>query len=149
MKGQKQLFSSTSDDWSTPQDFFDELDALFGFTLDPCATKKNAKCDKYFTKRDNGLIQSWAGHRVFCNPPYSNVADWVIKCHEEKDAQTVLLIPARTDTRWFHNYIYLNPQLSGSARWRHPVVFLKGRLKFSGAKSAAPFPSMLVYFYCD
>lgn len=104
------MFSSKTDQWTTPQYFYDELNTEFNFTLDPCADEYNHKCNKYFTKEIDGLSQSWAGERVFCNPPYGKeIAEWVKKCYEEVlDAceLVVLLIPARTDTRYFHDYIY-------------------------------------------
>ncbi|WP_165820836.1 DNA N-6-adenine-methyltransferase [Pueribacillus theae] len=132
-------FSSRSSDWETPQDFFDELDKEFNFTLDPCASHTNAKCDKYFTKEDNGLLQDWSGETVFMNPPYGReIKDWVRKAYEEslKGTTVVCLLPARTDTRWFHDYIYGNAA----------IRFIKGRLKFGGAKNSAPFPSMVVIY---
>ena len=132
-------FSSKTDNWATPQDFFDELDEEFQFTLDPCASPDNAKCEKYFTKEENGLIQSWAGETVFMNPPYGRaIKDWVKKAYDEskQGATVVCLLPARTDTRWFHDYIYEKAE----------IRFIKGRLKFGGAKNSAPFPSMVVIF---
>ena len=130
-------------DWETPQDFFDNLNKEFNFTLDPCATHKTAKCDKYYTKENNGLIQDWGDNVVFCNPPYgSEIKYWVKKCYEESqnpNAIVVMLIPARTDTGYFHKYIY------GKAEIR----FIKGRLKFGGQQKgsgSAPFPSMIVIF---
>lgn len=136
------MFSSKTDLWSTPQSFFDELNEEFNFTLDPCATAENAKCEKYYNKEDNGLIQDWMFETVFCNPPYGrNIKDWVKKCSEEGEkpgTTVVLLIPARTDTSYFHNYIYQMPYTE--------IRFIKGRLKFSGCKNAAPFPSMVVIF---
>lgn len=132
------MFSNKTDQWATPQAFFDELNKEFHFTLDPCADENNHKCEKFFTKEQDGLAQTWEGETVFCNPPYSQNAKWVEKCYTEskKGSTVVLLIPARTDTRWFHNYIY------GKAEIR----FLKGRLKFGDSKNAAPFPSMIVIF---
>ena len=132
------MFSSASDLWSTPQDFFDALDAEFHFTLDPCCTHENAKCAKHYTKEDNGLALSWANETVFCNPPYGReLPKWVRKCYEESERATVvMLIPARTDTRWFHDYIY----------GRAEIRFVRGRLKFGNAKNSAPFPSMVVIF---
>ena len=133
------LFSSKSDEWSTPQEVFDELDSEFSFTLDPCANNENHKCQTYYTEEENGLSKSWGGERVFCNPPYSKIGAWVRKCYEEslKDGTVVvMLIPARTDTKYFHDYI-LN---------RSEVRFLKGRLKFGDSKNSAPFPSMVVVF---
>lgn len=127
-------------EWSTPQDFFDKLNDEFHFTLDPCATKENAKCATFFTKEDDGLKKEWRGYTVFCNPPYGReIADWVKKAHEEVsrfNIKVVMLIPARTDTRWFHEYIYQKQE----------VRFIKGRLKFGGHKDSAPFPNMVVVF---
>ena len=137
----KALFSSTKEDWATPQDFFDKLDEEFHFDLDPCADAENAKCKEYFTKEENGLLKDWGGRRVFCNPPYGrkSTGEWIQKCYEEaKKPGTVVvaLIPARTDTRFFHDYIYHKAE----------IRFIKGRLKFGGCKGAAPFPSMVVIF---
>ena len=105
------MYSSRTDQWSTPQAFFDELDMEFGFTLDPCATDQNHKCKRYFTKQDDGLSQSWGDHIVYCNPPYGRaIKRWVQKCYDEvfhgNVPCAVMLIPARTDTEWFHKYIY-------------------------------------------
>lgn len=139
MSVSKILFSSNSDEWATPQKFFDEINAEFNFNLDACATKENHKCDKYFTVHENGLLEDWGGYRVFCNPPYSNISEWVEKAYREtcKDnTLVVLLIPCRTDTKYFHNYIYQ----------RSEIRFVKGRLKFGDGKNSAPFPSMLVIF---
>jgi len=133
------LFSSATDEWPTPQSFFDTLDAEFKFTLDPCATPKNAKCKTYFTRSDDGLRQPWGKHRVFCNPPYGRtIIDWAKKCYEasQSGATVVFLVPARTDTRWFHNWVY------GKAEIR----FIKGRLKFGNSEQSAPFPSMVAVF---
>lgn len=106
------FFSSKTDDWATPQSFFDKLNSEFQFTLDPCADEFNHKCDKYFTKDDNGLDQDWGGECVFCNPPYGRkIPKWVEKSFvEAKKPHTcvVMLIPARTDTKYFHQYIYIN-----------------------------------------
>lgn len=135
------IFSSKTDEWSTPQDFFDELNKEFNFTLDPCATPENAKCEKYYTKEDDGLKQDWSGETVFCNPPYGRaIKDWVKKCYEESkkpNTTVVILIPARTDTSYFHDYIYHKAK---------EIRFIRGRLKFGNAKNSAPFPSMVVIF---
>ena len=135
------MFSSKTDEWSTPQDFFDELNKEFNFTLDPCATPENAKCEKYYTKEDDGLKQDWSGETVFCNPPYGRaIKNWVKKCYEESkkpNTTVVMLIPARTDTRYFHDYIYHKAK---------EIRFIRGRLKFGNAKNSAPFPSMVVIF---
>lgn len=133
------IFSSKSDEWSTPQSLFDELNAEFNFDLDPCATEDNHKCNKYFTLENDGLSQKWGGCRVFCNPPYSQIDKWVEKAFRETrndNTIVVMLIPSRTDTRYFHNYIYQ----------RAEIRFVKGRLKFGDSKNSAPFPSMIVIF---
>ncbi len=134
------MFSSKTDQWSTPQSLFDELDEEFHFTLDPCADAENHKCARYFTAEEDGLAQDWSGNMVFCNPPYGRqIYQWVEKCYREgcKDnTVVVMLIPARTDTTYFHDFI-LN---------RAEIRFIKGRLRFGGGKGAAPFPSMIVIF---
>lgn len=133
------LFSSNTSEWATPVAFFKALDAEFHFTLDPCATAHNAKCARFFTAKDDGLSQDWGGQRVFCNPPYGReIGQWVRKCYEERERceVIVMLLPARTDTKWFHDYIY------GKAEIR----FIKGRLHFNDAKQGAPFPSMVVIY---
>lgn len=134
------MFSSSTDMWSTPQDFFDVLDAEFHFTLDPCATSENHKCVKYFTPQEDGLAQDWSGNVVFCNPPYGKeISKWVRKCYEESlkpSTKVVMLIPARTDTSYFHEYIYHKSELR----------FVRGRLKFGNSSNGAPFPSMVVVF---
>lgn len=133
-------YSSKTDEWATPQDFFNQLDQEFDFNLDPCADATNAKVDVFYTKSDNGLSKDWGGFRVFCNPPYGrSIGEWVKKSYEESkkpNTKVVMLLPARTDTRWFHDYIY------GKAE----VRFTKGRLKFGESKNSAPFPSMVVVF---
>ncbi|MBE6337659.1 MAG: adenine methyltransferase [Lentimicrobiaceae bacterium] len=136
------MFSSKTDLWETPQSFYDELDKEFQFTLDPCATPENAKCEMFFTKEMNGLTQNWGGgNSVFCNPPYGKeIGKWVKKAYEESkknDTTVVMLIPARTDTAYFHDYIYHKAK---------EIRFVKGRLKFGQSKNAAPFPSMVVVF---
>ena len=140
----KALFSSKNNCWCTPQDFFDVLNAEFHFVLDAAATKESAKCSKYYTPEDDGLSQSWnVGGTVFCNPPYGKeIGKWVKKAYDEylRGSKVVMLIPARTDTRYFHDYIY------GKAELR----FIKGRLKFTDedgkSYDAAPFPSMVVCY---
>ena len=135
------MFSSKTDLWSTPNSFYDKLNEEFHFTLDPCSTHDNHKCEKYFTKEDDGLSKSWFGETVFCNPPYGReIKNWVKKCYIEsmqKDTNVVALLPARTDTEWFHTYIYNKAK---------EIRFVKGRLKFGDSKNSAPFPSMVVIF---
>lgn len=138
-------FSSATDQWSTPQDFFDKCNAEFGpFTLDVCADAENTKVSHfYFSEEDNGLEMDWSGHgsiaaRCWMNPPYGRgIGAWVQKAYEEsqKGCLVVCLLPARTDTKWFHDYCQ-----------KGEVRFIKGRLKFGGSKNSAPFPSMLVIF---
>lgn len=141
------MFSSKTDEWYTPIDFFEELDWEFNFDLDPCSTDENAKCKMHYTKKENGLTKDWSGHNVFCNPPYGReLKYWVKKARVthlknirmKKDNVVVMLIPARTDTKWFHDYIYNKNNVE--------VRFIKGRLKFGGCKNPAPFPSMVVIF---
>ena len=136
----KLMFSSAKSDWETPQDLFDELDDEFHFTLDAASSDLNAKCEKHYTVEDDGLSQSWAGNNVFLNPPYGrNMKDWMRKAYEESQAENttvVVLVPARTDTAWFHDYVY------GKAELR----FLRGRLKFGGCENSAPFPSLVVVY---
>ena len=133
-------FSSKTDDWATPQSFFNRLDNEFNFTLDPCANELNAKCPKFFTKDDDGLTQSWAGERVFMNPPYGRViGDWVRKAYEEAqndNTVVVALIPARTDTKYWHEYVMKAKE----------IRLVKGRLKFGDGRNSAPFPSAVVIF---
>lgn len=134
------LFSSKTNEWATPLALFQELDKEFGFTLDPCATPQNAKCKKFYTLEDDGLKQNWGGHRVFCNPPYGReIGRWVEKCYREaqRGALVVALIPARTDTRYFHEFVWKKAK---------EIRFLRGRLHFNESKQAAPFPSMIVIF---
>jgi site-specific DNA-methyltransferase (adenine-specific) len=134
---------SQTDDWATPQALFDQLDEIHNFTLDVAASSSNHKTAKWFgLDHDNpalrdGLTMSWAGENVWCNPPYGRVIkEWVKKAHQESQhASIVMLLPARTDTQWFHDYAI-----------RHKVTFIKGRLKFGNGQVAAPFPSILVEF---
>ena len=132
------IFSSKKSEWETPQDFYDQLNEEFHFTLDPAASDDNHKCEKYYTKDQDGLIQNWTNETVFCNPPYGRqVGEWVKKGYEtakKSNKPVVMLLPVRTDTRWFHDYIYKKTE----------VRFIKGRLKFGDSKNSAPFPSMVV-----
>jgi phage N-6-adenine-methyltransferase len=133
------LYTSRTEEWPTPPGFFDELNSEFKFTLDPCATDESAKCAKYYTLEDDGLVQDWGKHVVFCNPPYGKqMRNWAKKCYEAstKGATVVMLAHSRTDTRWFHENVY------GKAEIR----FVKGRLKFGDGKQSAPFPSLLAIY---
>ena len=144
----KGMMSSDTNEWYTPPSLFDELDKEFRFTLDPCATKESAKCEKYYTKETNGLDQSWENESVFVNPPYGReIKHWVEKSYKESlkdNTQVVMLIPARTDTKYWHDYIF---------PYAKDIRFIKGRIKFyriiHGEKvegESAPFPSAIVIF---
>lgn len=131
-------FTSNSDDWATPQNLFNYLNDKFHFTLDPCADKYNHKCEKYYTEMDSGLSHSWKDETVFMNPPYGkNIKYWVAKAYTESknNAITVIgLLPARTDTKWFHDYCIKSSE----------IIFIKGRLKFGDGLNSAPFPSIII-----
>ena len=130
-------FSSKSDEWATPQWFFDALNKEFGFTLDPCSDGDNAKCDNHYTLQDDGLQKDWGTETVFMNPPYSLCRQWMKKAFDASrvGATVVCLVPSRTDTRWWHSYA-----MKGEIR------FIKGRLKFGEGKNSAPFPSAVIVF---
>ena len=131
-------YSSKSNEWATPSDTFEALNREFRFTLDPCATKSNAKCLLFYDIQADGLRQDWSKHRVFMNPPYGRqIGLWVKKAYEEstRGALVVCLIPSRTDTKWWHEYCM-----------RGEIRFFRGRLKFGGSKNNAPFPSAVVIF---
>lgn len=152
-------FSSKSDDWATPQDLFDKLSAELGpFELDACASVSNTKCDYFYTTEDDSLGRGWRYasvpdrspysiasytaqlfHKVWMNPPYGRgIGAWIKKAYEEsqKGCLVVCLLPARTDTAWYHDYCT-----------KGEIRFLRGRLKFGGHKNSAPFPSMVVIFH--
>ena len=132
------MFSSATDMWATPQNFFDKLDAFFRFELDVCATSENSKCRKYFTETDDGLKKDWFG-TVWMNPPYGReIGKWVARAYAQSrlhGSTIVCLLPARTDTKWWHDYCI-----------KGEITFIKGRLKFGDAKNSAPFPSAVVIF---
>ena len=135
------MFSTDTEHWSTPISLFEELNSEFDFTLDACADTTNYKVKKYFNKKQNGLHQSWQNNVVWVNPPYgTGISAWIEKAYNEcsDECTVVMLLPARTDTKWFHTFIYTNPDCE--------IKFLKGRLKFSNSKTSAPFPSMVVVF---
>lgn len=134
------LFTSKTDLWATPQEFFDRYNKVYNFELDVCATKENAKCDKYYTLEDDGLIQDWAkdGGFIQMNPPYGrDIIKWMKKAYEEslKGSTVVCLVPSRTDTKWWHEYAM-----------KGDIEFIRGRLKFGDSKNSAPFPSAVVVF---
>ena len=132
------MFSSNTDLWSTPKDFYDKLNKVFRFGLDVCALPENAKCQNYFTPDINGLDQEWNGV-CWMNPPYGReISAWVEKAYrsaKKNGATVVCLLPARVDTRWWHDYCA-----------KGEVTFIKGRLKFGGSANSAPFPNAIVVF---
>jgi phage N-6-adenine-methyltransferase len=134
-------FSSESNEWATPAELFDSLDREFEFTLDPCSTDENAKCARHFTAEYDGLAQDWSQDRVFMNPPYGRqIGRWMAKAYQEsrRGATVACLIPARTDTSYWHDYA-----MKGEIR------FLRGRQYFiraDGKTGRAPFPSAVVVF---
>jgi phage N-6-adenine-methyltransferase len=132
-------FSSKTDLWATPRHLFDRLHEEFGFKTDVCALPENAKCERFYTPAEDRLQQEWRGV-CFMNPPYGRViGKWVQKAFEssrDNGATVVCLLPARTDTRWWHEWVMRASE----------TRFLKGRLKFGGAKNSAPFPSCVVVF---
>ena len=130
------MTSSASDEWETPQEVFDALHSEFGFSIDVAANERNAKCADFYSVEDDGLVQEWAPRVVWMNPPYGrNIEYWVAKAAIEagKGATVVGLVPARTDTRWWHTWVMPLAE----------IRFVRGRIKFSGAKDA-PFPSAIV-----
>jgi len=142
------------DDQFTPTEFYKKLDAEFHFTLDPCASRESAKCRRYFTKKKNGLRQSWRGARVFLNPPYSNIGAWLEKARKEIVAHcclVVALLPSWTDRKWWQEHI----EHSRDKPWNSVTTrFLPGRITFGcpgnpeGVKrDSASFPSVLVIWY--
>ena len=140
---QQVMFSSKSEEWETPQELYNYLNLDYRFTLDPCATPENAKCEKFFTREDDGLNKSWEGEKVFMNPPYGrDIKKWVKKAYEEgQKPETVVacLIPSRTDTKYWHEYCM--------KAWK--IHFVKGRLKFTNnniGNNSAPFPYAVIIF---
>jgi phage N-6-adenine-methyltransferase len=133
------MFSSASGEWETPREFFDAVDSVFHFTLDVCAARANAKCKRYFTKEEDGLSLEWRGV-CWMNPPYGReIALWVRKAYESSlvgGTVVVCLLPARTDTKWWHDCVIAHAE---------SIRFIRGRLCFSG-RGPAPFPSALVVF---
>lgn len=136
------MFSSATDMWSTPKDFFDKLNTVHNFGLDVCATPENAKCSNYFTEQQDGLKQDWVsasgGAACWMNPPYGrSITKWMKKAYEtsQRGVKVVCLVPARTDTKWWHDYAM-----------KGEIQFIRGRLKFGDAKNSAPFPSAIVVF---
>lgn len=135
-------FTSKSMDWATPVALMAQLEEIYGpFTLDPCATAENAKAPTFYTPAENGLTHSWAGHRVYMNPPYGrSIGTWVAKAWYEAyvngDCDVVCLIPSRTDTRYWHDYVMAADE----------ILFIRNRIYFSDGDGRAPFPSAVVRF---
>lgn len=152
----KPLVSSERSDWETPDSLFQEWNAKYKFTLDAAASKENAKCERFFTVEEDGLKQSWANEVVWVNPPYGRVPWnrkitwpdlWCAKASWESrynGATVVMLLPARTDTRWWHDHVW--DESKGTFREGVNAQFIKGRIKFQGAENGAPFPSVVVVF---
>jgi site-specific DNA-methyltransferase (adenine-specific) len=132
------LFMSNKDDWETPKDLYAVLNTEFNFSLDPCCSKETAKCSSYYTIEDDGLSKDWKG-TVFMNPPYGRVImNWIKKAKEESDkgATVVCLVPARTDTKWWHTYCMKSAE----------IRLLTKRLTFEGANNKATFPAAIIVF---
>ena len=135
------MFSSKTGEWATPQEFFNKLDWRFGpFDLDPCADPTNTKCNNFYTEAEDGLSKDWSEHTVFVNPPYGRgIERWIKKAYDEsrkEDTKVVMLIPARTDTKYWHQYVMRADE----------VHFVKGMLKFGASENSAPFPSAVIVF---
>ena len=144
-KKQSNIIDAEWEEWGTPNDLYEELNKKFNFTLDPCATHDNAKCNNFYTLEEDGLSKDWGGNTVFVNPPYTRgaIGKWIKKAEEESkkpNTTVVCLIPSRTDTKYWHEHCM------NAAH----IYFIKGRLKFQGeANNSAPFPSVLVVFSSD
>lgn len=138
----KQMVSSKTNEWYTPQKLYDYLDSQFHFTLDPCCTHENTKCKKHYTLEDDGLSKDWDNEVVFMNPPYGgHTIDWLKKAElqRHKGTTTVCLIVSATDRSYWHDIIFNADE----------VWFLRGRVKFGGQKTTAPFASAIVIFKPD
>lgn len=130
-------FDTGKQDWETPDDLFADLNKEFGFTLDVCATKENAKCVNFYTKEDNGLLKQWNGV-CWMNPPFGSQGTWIKKAYYENivhNVTVVCLLPSRTNTNWWHDYC-----MKGEIR------FIRGRPKFKGASHGLPQPLSIVIF---
>jgi site-specific DNA-methyltransferase (adenine-specific) len=132
-----QMLTENTDEWETPDKLFKKLDDEFHFTLDSCASDENHKVDNYYTIKTDGLRSPWSGV-VWCNPPYSNIADWIKKGYEEaqKGCTVVMLIYSKTDTKYWHNHVMKADE----------IRFIKGRVTFKGAKNTSPAPSSIIVF---
>jgi phage N-6-adenine-methyltransferase len=151
------MFSSQSSEWRTPKELYDRLNKVFKFDLDPCTTEDNPLGTRYYyTMETDGLNSQWPKdvESVFINPPYNKeIETWLQKAMLEFNRARqnikyiVFLLPARTDTRWFHDYIYTPVSIQGNPLPKIQIRFLKGRLKFTNSKNSAPFPSMICIFH--
>lgn len=134
----KSRFDSVSIEYETPQDLFDKYDAEFHFDIDLAANSENTKCVKFYSKEDNSLSKSWEGV-CWLNPPYGReLPKWIAKAYHSAKvgkATVVMLIPARTNTAWWHDIC-----MKGEIR------FIRGRPKFNGGKHGLPFPLAIVIF---
>ena len=143
------MFGKATDEWATPQDFFDRLNLEFQFDVDAAASETNHKCPVWYGGLIDALaLDSWATvpSSIWLNPPYSKCREFIVKAREEshKGHTIVCLVPARTDTRWWHEWVY---DAVENAYWPGVEVrFVKGRLKFGEGKNSAPFPSVLIIF---
>jgi len=141
MSLQKAMVSSKSNEWATPLNLFNYLDSIFNFTLDPCCTHENTKCKKHYTIKDNGLIKSWKDEIVFVNPPYGgHTREWLEKGYAESEnnnATVVFLIVSATDRTYWHDIICNNAD---------EIWFMRGKVKFGGKKTTAPFASAIIIF---
>jgi phage N-6-adenine-methyltransferase len=129
------------DKWGTDPKIYKPLNAEFGFTLDPCCEADTALCEKYYTQKENGLIQDWQGETVYCNPPYSkgNIDLWMEKCYNESlkpNTTVVALVPVSTSARWWHAWVMNKAEMR----------FIEGRVRFVAAPFTAPFSSVILVF---
>lgn len=141
-------YSSATDQWATPWPLFERYRSRYGISLDVCADAENAKCNDYFDIETDGLAQDWGKRSCWCNPPYGReIGKWVEKAWRSAGhgALVVMLVPARTDTRWWHDWIWDTD--AQTPRTSVKVEFLKGRVKFGDGKAGAPFPSAVVVFF--
>lgn len=134
------VFSSSKDDWTTPIWLFDDLNKKYDFTLDAAASDDNHLLPLYFTEEIDGLKQTWSGHRVFCNPPYSLAPEFIEKAYKERYSAelSLLLVPVRSSNEEWHKYIF---------PYARSITYINGRLKFGNSKLGAPFPSCLILFH--
>lgn len=134
-QGRKVMTSHKSDVWSTPQWLFDVVNEEFKFTLDPATNGSNSLCPKFFTEIEDGITQNWQNEIIWCNPPYSKNKEWTKKMASGEAISVVGLIPARTGAKYFHEFVFNKAS---------EILFFNSRLKFSNAKSSAPFDSVLI-----